>query len=95
MYVVGLALFTAASAACGLAPGSTTLVLARVAQGAAGAMVMPQVLSIIGVTYRGEDYGRALSIYGMALGPAAVGGQIIGGALVQINVAGLDCGRAF
>src|SRR3954449_3048207 len=60
VYAIGLALFTAASAACGLAPTPETLVLARVVQGAAGAVVMPQVLSIIGVTYRGPDYVRAL-----------------------------------
>jgi MFS family permease len=88
-YAVGLAVFTVASAACGLAPSPTTLVLARVAQGVAGAVVMPQVLSIVGVTYRGDDYVRALSLYGVALGLAAVGGQVIGGALVQTDVAGL------
>ena len=52
VYVVGLGLFTVASAACGLAPSPTTLVLARVAQGVAGAVLMPQVLAIVGVTYR-------------------------------------------
>src|SRR5919201_405199 len=89
VYAAGLALFTVASAACGIAPSPTTLVLARVAQGVAGAVVMPQVLAIIGVTYRGPDYARALSAYGVALGLAAVGGQVIGGALVQTDVAGL------
>src|SRR5256885_2102280 len=88
-YAVGIGLFTAASAACGLAPSPGTLVLARVAQGVAGAVVMPQVLSIIGVTYKDGDYVRALSYYGVALGLAAVGGQVIGGALVQTDVAGL------
>jgi EmrB/QacA subfamily drug resistance transporter len=89
IYAVGLGLFTLASAACGLAPSPGTLVLARVVQGVAGAIVMPQVLSIIGVTYRDGDYVRALSYYGVALGLAAVGGQVIGGALVQTDVAGL------
>lgn len=89
VYAIGLALFTVTSLACGLAPSPTTLVLARVAQGVAGAIVMPQVLSIIGVTYRGQDYVKALSFYGMALGLAAVGGQVIGGALVETDVAGL------
>jgi MFS family permease len=64
-------------------------VLARIVQGVAGAIVMPQVLSIIGVTYKEGDYVRALSFYGMALGLAAVGGQVIGGALVQTDVLGL------
>src|SRR5215208_4035712 len=54
VYAIGLAAFTAASALCGLAPGPTTLVVARVLQGVAGAVVMPQVLSILGVTYRGS-----------------------------------------
>ena len=89
IYAIGLVLFTLASAACGLAPTPTTLVLARVVQGVAGAIVMPQVLSIIGVTYRGPDYVRAISIYGMVLGLAAVGGQLIGGGLVESDVAGL------
>jgi EmrB/QacA subfamily drug resistance transporter len=95
VYAVGLALFTAASAACGLAPSPTTLVLARIAQGVAGAVVMPQVLAIVGVTYRGEDYVRAVSIYGVVLGLAAVGGQVIGGALVQTDLAGLGWRSCF
>src|SRR5690349_8818486 len=86
VYVVGLLLFTLASAACGLAPSPATLVAARVAQGVAGAVVMPQVLAIIGVTYKGPDYVRALSIYGIVLGLAAVGGQVVGGALVESDV---------
>jgi EmrB/QacA subfamily drug resistance transporter len=83
VYAIGLGLFTIASLACGLAPSPTTLVIARIAQGVAGAIVMPQVLAIIGVTYRGPDYVRAVSIYGVVLGLAAVSGQLIGGALVE------------
>jgi MFS family permease len=62
-YVAGLALFTAASAACGLAPSAAFLIPARVVQGAAGAIVMPQILAIIGNGFRGEAYGRAMSVY--------------------------------
>jgi EmrB/QacA subfamily drug resistance transporter len=95
VYVIGLALFTAASAACGLAPSPTTLVGARIVQGIAGAIVMPQVLAIVGVTYRGPSYVRAMSIYGMVLGLAAVGGQLVGGALVETDVAGLGWRSCF
>jgi EmrB/QacA subfamily drug resistance transporter len=95
VYAIGLALFTVTSLACGLAPGPVTLVLARVAQGVAGAVVMPQVLAIVGVSYRGPDYVRAMSIYGLALGLAAVGGQVIGGALVETDVAGLGWRSCF
>ena len=67
MYTIGLGLFTVASAAwVGAQP--TTLVLAQVAQGVAGAIVMPQVLAIIGVTCKNGDYVRALSAYGLGLG---------------------------
>src|SRR5215218_2864137 len=95
VYAIGLALFTVASLACGLAPSPTTLVVARIAQGVAGAVVMPQVLAIVGVTYRGPDYVRAMSLYGLALGLAAVGGQVIGGALVETDVAGLGWRSCF
>jgi EmrB/QacA subfamily drug resistance transporter len=94
VYAIGLVLFTLASLACGLAPTPTALVVARIVQGLAGGIVMPQVLSIVGVTYRGPDNVRALSIYGVVLGLAAVSGQVIGGALVQTDVLGLgwrDC----
>jgi EmrB/QacA subfamily drug resistance transporter len=91
MYAVGLALFTVASAACGLAPSATTLVIARIAQGVAGAIVMPQVLAIIGVTYRGPAYVRALSLFGVVAGLAAVGGQVIGGALVESGLGWRAC----
>jgi EmrB/QacA subfamily drug resistance transporter len=89
VYAVGLGLFTVASLACGLAQDPTQLVVARVLQGLAGGIVMPQVLSIIGVTYSGADHVRALSIYGVVLGLAAVGGQVIGGALVETDALGL------
>lgn len=95
VYLGGLALFSAASAACGLAPTPALLVAARVVQGAAGAVVMPQVLSTIGVSFAGAAYARAMGIYGMALGVAAVGGQIVGGALVQSDVAGLGWRACF
>ena len=89
VYMVGLGLFTLTSLACGLAPSPTALVIARVAQGASAAILMPQVLSTIAVTYRGDDHARALAIYGMVLGLGAVGGQLIGGALVQTDFLGL------
>jgi EmrB/QacA subfamily drug resistance transporter len=95
VYVTGLVLFTLASAACGFAPSSALLIVARCVQGASGAIVMPQVLAIIGVGFRDEAYARALSIYGMALGLAAIGGQVVGGALVQGDVAGLGWRTCF
>ncbi len=63
-FSLGLGLFTLSSAACGAAGTPTVLVLARLAQGAGAALLMPNVLSIIGVTYEGPDRVRALGHMG-------------------------------
>ncbi len=95
MFALGLGLFTLSSAACGFAPTAEVLIAGRLAQGAAGALLMPNVLSIIGVLYDGVDRARALAAYGMTMGLAAVSGQLIGGVLVQANVAGLGWRSCF
>jgi EmrB/QacA subfamily drug resistance transporter len=95
VFTVGLALFTLASAGCGLAGSPEMLVISRLAQGCASAMLMPNVLSIIGVLYDGADRAKALAAYGMSMGFAAVSGQLIGGILVQVNPAGLGWRSCF
>src|SRR5215218_9825137 len=87
MFSLGLALFTLASAACGLAPSPAVLVGARLVQGLAAALLSPQVLSIVGVAYSGPDRARALGVYGIVLGLAAVSGQLVGGVLVEADIA--------
>jgi EmrB/QacA subfamily drug resistance transporter len=88
MFRIGLALFTATSAACGLAPNATFLVISRVVQGGAGAMMTPQVLAILGTVYAGERRAKAFAAYGMTMGIAGVLGQLIGGLLIQADIAG-------
>ncbi len=95
MFALGLALFTLSSAACGLAASPGMLVGARLVQGGAAALLMPNVLSLIGVLYDGVDRARALAAYGMTMGLAAVSGQLIGGLLVQADVAGLGWRMVF
>jgi EmrB/QacA subfamily drug resistance transporter len=95
MFSLGLLLFTIASGACGLAPSAAVLVGARIGQGLAAALLMPQALAIIGVIYDGARRVQAFSIYGMALGLAAVSGQLIGGALIQADPAGLGWRTVF
>ena len=85
----GLAVFTLASAACGLAPGAAWLIGARVAQGVGAALLAPQVLAIIGTIYVGADRARAFAAYGVVLGIASACGQVIGGLLIQLNLLGL------
>jgi EmrB/QacA subfamily drug resistance transporter len=89
MFCVGLVLFTITSAACGLAPGAGFLIAARFLQGAAGAMLTPQVLAIIGTTYVGKQRASAFAAYGFAMGIAGVLGQLVGGSLIQADVVGL------
>lgn len=89
MFCVGLALFTLTSAACGVAPSPGFLIAARFLQGAAGAMLTPQVLAILGTTYVGKQRATAFAAYGFAMGIAGVLGQLLGGALIQADVAGL------
>jgi EmrB/QacA subfamily drug resistance transporter len=90
VFSTSLALFTLSSAVCGAAPNATVLIAARVVQGAAAALMTPQALSIVGVTYAGEARARAFTVYGLVMGLAAAGGQLIGGLLIHVDPLGLD-----
>jgi EmrB/QacA subfamily drug resistance transporter len=95
LFGVGLALFTIASLECGIAWSPEILVAARLVQGVAAALMSPQVLAIIGIVFAGEDRIKALSIYGLVLGLAAVSGQLIGGVLIDADVLGLGWRSCF
>jgi MFS family permease len=88
-FCAGLAAFVVASVLCALAPGAGFLVAARLAQGLAAAVMAANTLSIIGTTYSGRDRVRAISVYGIVMGLAASGGQLLGGLLIDANIAGL------
>lgn len=88
MFTVGLLMFTLTSVACGLAPDAGALVVARVVQGASGALMTPQVLAILGTVYTGSQRARAFAGYGLTMGIAGVLGQLLGGALIQADIAG-------
>ena len=95
MFALGLSLFTLASLCCGLAPSAEFLVGARVAQGAAAALLMPQVLGIVNTVYTGEHRARAFNAYGLAMGFGGVFGQLIGGLLIKADIAGLGWRSVF
>lgn len=88
LFVIGMAAFGVTSLACGLAPTAWALVGARVAQGAAAALMLPQVLATIQATTQGPRRARAMSLYGATGGLSMVAGQILGGVLVAADVAG-------
>lgn len=85
---LGLAGFTIASLACGLAPGTASLVAFRLVQGSAAALMMPQVMSLIQRTFNGPARARALSLYSAVIACGAVVGQVLGGVLVSADIFG-------
>ncbi|MFF4114604.1 MFS transporter [Streptomyces sp. NPDC001714] len=88
VHLAGLAVFTTASLACGLAQGATELIVFRLVQGAGSAVMIPQVLSIIQRAFTGEARIRALGAYSAVLAVGAAAGQIIGGVLVSADLFG-------
>jgi EmrB/QacA subfamily drug resistance transporter len=95
LFAVGVAAFTVASLACGVAPNGEALVLARLVQGASGALIQPTVLALITTLYAGAERVRAIGAYATVMGVAAAGGQLIGGVLLSVDAAGLGWRAVF
>ena len=83
MFVIGLGLFTAASAAAALAPGVGALVATRAVQGAAAAVVMPMTLTLISEAFPVERRGAAIGLWGGVTGTAVAVGPLVGGAVID------------
>jgi MFS family permease len=90
VFAAGVAGFTLASLACGLAPEPVPLIAARLVQGASAALLVPQVLTGIQTSYTGSARERALGLFVVALAGSAVVGQILGGVLIFANLGGLS-----
>jgi MFS family permease len=82
MFLLGVVIFTAASVLCGLSPNPAALIAARALQGLGAALLMPQTMAIIVVTFPPERRGPALGIWGAVAGLATVAGPTVGGFLV-------------
>jgi EmrB/QacA subfamily drug resistance transporter len=89
LFLWGVGSFTLASLACGLASSATGLVLARVVQGACGAVMVPQVLTLMQAMYAPHERFRAFTIFGLLGGVSSALGPVIGGMMVDADVAGL------
>jgi EmrB/QacA subfamily drug resistance transporter len=83
MFVIGLAIFTAASAAAALAPNTDLLVAARAVQGAGAAIVTPLTLTLLAAAFPAERRGMAIGVWSGISGIAVAIGPLIGGAVVQ------------
>jgi EmrB/QacA subfamily drug resistance transporter len=82
MFFAGVALFTLASAACGLSPSAGYLIGFRAVQGLGAAMLMPQTLAILTMVFPPERRGAAFGIWGAVAGVATIAGPTLGGLLV-------------
>jgi EmrB/QacA subfamily drug resistance transporter len=83
MFQLGIAGFGVTSVLCGLAPNLEALVLFRVLQGAAGALLVPSSLSLITACFEGEARGRAFGYWSGASAATTILGPVIGGLLVD------------
>ncbi|MEU8515377.1 MFS transporter [Kitasatospora sp. NPDC048722] len=84
VFLTGLALFTLASALAGAAQGQTWLVLARLFQGAAGGVLVPQVSGFIQTLFQGAERGRAFGALGSTIGVSTAVGPLLGGLLIHL-----------
>ena len=82
VFTVALGLFTLASLACGLAPSSVVLVLARLVQGLAGGLLTPQISALIQQLFAGRERGKAFGLFGTVIGISTAIGPLLGGALI-------------
>jgi EmrB/QacA subfamily drug resistance transporter len=83
VFLGGLVLFTAASAACALAPTPALLLGARALQGVGAAAVMPLSLTILTAAFPAERRGAVVGMWGAIGGLAVASGPVIGGAITQ------------
>ena len=89
LFLIGVTGFTAMSVLCGAAQSPGMLIASRVAQGAMGALMIPQVLSVIQVSFPAAERIKALAAFGVTAGLGAVSGPLLGGLLTSHSLLGL------
>lgn len=89
LFLIGITGFTLASVACGLAVSPESIIVARLAQGAFGALVIPQGFGILAAVFPRDQIGKAFSAFAPTMGLSAVGGPILAGFLIESNLFGL------
>jgi len=95
VFLAGVLGFTLTSLWCGLAQSGPELIVARLAQGATAALMVPQVLATLHLLFADHARSRAFGIYGIALGLAGAAGFALGGILVSLDLAGVGWRAVF
>ena len=88
LFLAGMAGFTLASLACGLAPGVGPLIAARAVQGVAGSVMIPQGLALVRVVFPPEQLRRVLVPFGPIVGLTTVAGPVLAGWLLHLDLFG-------
>lgn len=88
IFLLGMMLFTLTSGICAMATDIRLLIGARIVQGLSAALLAPQVLSTIRVIFPAKEQPLAMGIFGAVFGLAAIGGQLLGGVLVEAGIFG-------
>jgi EmrB/QacA subfamily drug resistance transporter len=83
MYIAGLLLFAASSAACAMAPSAAWLIAGRAVQGIGAALVMPIAMALLGAAFPPPQRARALGAFSGITGLAVLSGPVMGGAIVH------------
>src|SRR6202022_2873626 len=88
LFMIGMAGFVVASALCGLAQSAVMLDVSRVVQGVMAALMFPQALSVIQVTFPPAERARAFGILGAIIGVATITGPLVGGVIIRDDIMG-------
>ena len=84
VFMVGVALFVVASAACALAETPLELVLTRIVQGLGGGLIAPQISGLLQSLFQGEERGKAFGLFGSTIAVSSAIGPLTGGALIAL-----------
>ena len=90
LFLIGMTGFTLASAAAGLSVNPTMMIIARLFQGAFGALLIPQGIAIMTKNFSREMRAKAFGAFGPMLGIAGIGGPVLAGFIINADIAGLS-----
>ncbi|HEX4815582.1 MAG TPA: MFS transporter [Nonomuraea sp.] len=90
LFLIGMSGFTLASAVAGFSPNPALLIVARIAQGAFGALLIPQGMAIMTKAFSRDMLAKAFGLFGPVLGLSSVGGPVLAGFIISADLFGLS-----